>query len=173
MKSPQDRAYIAQTLRDCRAYLWDGSEGLAGSKAGREFICNAVRKAANYSPKAYMVQGVILERIVPCVSFKEWLNVVKGVPLEQLRDKRRMQAHRLAWVNQLIDEFSGQHHVTNEHDQIALEDGTRVHYSGPLLATPKYPPGPRGTGTTVHIKGTIDEDGHFQVWVPPTTEDAK
>ncbi len=68
--------------------------------------------------------------------------------------------------------------MTNEQNQVTCEgshtweDGTVVHYSGPLLAIPKYPPGPREPGVTLWLKGTIDEGGHCRVWAPLAPKDA-
>ena len=102
----EERSSIVQALTSAKQYLWDG-EGEKSINQERA-ICFALDSA--YIVDACDAFGnaetcrVIMARLSPTTSVPSWLEL-QGIPFEE-QSFPRVQAHRHAWVDQLIKEFS-------------------------------------------------------------------
>lgn len=92
------RRGVAAAFGACKKYLWDGRS----SGCLTPYICWAL--ADSEHRYALVAQDVIEKRLMGHPTVSSWLRSV-GVPPEDLTGKR-LQAHRHAWVNKLIEEFS-------------------------------------------------------------------
>jgi hypothetical protein len=100
----QRKAFV-RLLKAAKGSLWDGTPGIYGKHT---YICLSVREA--------QLDGVCLlkdskalcdeidRRMAPHITLRQWLKS-QGIPTEEL-DFIPLQAHRLAWINLLIKEFS-------------------------------------------------------------------
>lgn len=106
----------SELLITAKKYLWDGKdctqlEDLSQHKT--EYICFAITNARHFElnlpevPHFKLVRktmNMIEERLFPWNNMESWLLRRCGIPPEDLKPDR-VQAHRLAWMNQLINEF--------------------------------------------------------------------
>ena len=112
----KQRKEIALVLELSKKYLWDGvCQYYAGygnmeciPTGNTEYICHALDKASNnnleYRDSVEKIKSIISKRLGKYETLIEWLkeNGVDNVNLTYLN----VQAHRLAWINLLIKEFS-------------------------------------------------------------------
>ena len=103
----KERKTIVAALEISKLYLWDGEGEWTRDKS--EYICIALYDAWSASPKYGKVVCYIRElieyRLCGTNSLEKWLKVYMEIPADQITPQR-MQAHRLAWINLLIEEFS-------------------------------------------------------------------
>lgn len=92
------RKAIAAAFRAAKPHLWDGRKVL-----GRPTICGALYDThlANWS----LARDVVMDRLHPNATVWNWLHERANVPVRRLTD-RRVQQHRHAWLDKLIEEFS-------------------------------------------------------------------
>lgn len=89
---------IAEAFRQAKKILWTTREG---------FICFAITDADydGRNPEAVSAaKKVIEERLGKFYSLRGWL-LARDVLREDIKDPPRMQAHRHAWLDLLIEEF--------------------------------------------------------------------
>ena len=103
----KERKTIVNVLKLSKKYLSDGKDNWAYDKS--EYICVALCDVECASPKYEKVVCYIRElidfRLCGTNSLENWLRIYMGIPVDQFTPQR-MQAHRLAWINLLIEEFS-------------------------------------------------------------------
>ena len=102
------RHQIAAAFRAAKPYLWDGLSN-CNTQIKRQFICDAIclaRSSAEFGDKgAYTeAKNIIGSRLGVAMTLTEWLRQ-RGIPRDQLNNCARIQAHRHAWLDQLIAEF--------------------------------------------------------------------
>lgn len=96
------REQIAQAFKNAKKHLWNGL-GRQGKK--QEFICLAIRSRFDGDViDANTAIHIIEQRIGWCNTMSCWLTE-QGIPVSQITP-RRLQAHRHAWLDMLIAEFS-------------------------------------------------------------------
>lgn len=116
------RKEICRVLREAKQYLAANYKEVRDTDRGKpgcfkeEYICYAVATAAGpwADNSIYMITNMIESRLSPYVTFDDWLSGQPGtgVSLCQYRVRRpnemttRIQQHRHAWVDMLIEEFS-------------------------------------------------------------------
>lgn len=104
--SKADRLKIAKAFKDAKAFLWDGN-GIR-PRGKQTFICFALEEAMFCGTPAYDAYqsaiSVIALRLRPHTSLTSWLSA-QFIPSHDLTCPR-LQAHRLAWLDLLIKEFS-------------------------------------------------------------------
>lgn len=95
----QQRTDIANAFKAAKPLLYDGRK-----HGNNDFICHALMDTGVYGWD--MAIQVVSSRIYPESTFRNWLdiNVKDGVTQEDGHPK--VQQHRHAWVDQLIEEFS-------------------------------------------------------------------
>ena len=102
----RERADIVKVLTFAKSNLWDG-KGYVSDKP--TYICYALGDVECTSPKYEKVVCYIREliefRLCGNNSLEKWLKVYIGIPVDQITPQR-MQAHRHAWLDMLIEEFS-------------------------------------------------------------------
>ncbi len=93
---------IVATLKAAKEHLWDGIHRY-GLEEKEAFICFAVELAdsTNVGEKAMEIIG---KRLWPQTTMVDWL-LSQGVPKNEITSKR-VQKHRHAWLDLLIEEFS-------------------------------------------------------------------
>lgn len=102
-KTKKQRVGIARALRAAKPYLWDGHGDFV--PYGRcMYICDAVR-ATSKQEIADLTKAMISERLGYEFSLESWLVNLGGAASKQVVQPY-LQAHRLAWLDQLIEEFS-------------------------------------------------------------------
>ena len=98
---------IAAGFAAAKKYLWDGVSSQIRVYSP-EHICIALSCAFDRRKITVKVrercQEIISQRIDECPTLESWLNS-KGVKNTELT-RQRMQAHRHAWLDLLIKEFS-------------------------------------------------------------------
>ena len=96
------RAQFVRQLEACKPFLWDGksSWGLEQTK----HICIAVARGADDPKHAVTLRREIERRLENTCTLSSWL-LDQGIPPDDLT-YARLQAHRHAWVDLLIEEFS-------------------------------------------------------------------
>ena len=98
---------IAAGFAAAKQYLWDG-EFFQNPLYLPIHICTALCRASDRRKITVKVrkrcQEIISQRIDKCPTFESWL-ISKGVKNAELT-RQRMQAHRHAWLDLLIKEFS-------------------------------------------------------------------
>ena len=106
----------SELLITAKEYLWDGKddnqlEDLSQHKT--EYICFAITNARHFelnlseAPIYKLVRktrDMIEERLFPWNNMAAWLQHGACIPPEDLTPDR-VQAHRLAWMNELINEY--------------------------------------------------------------------
>lgn len=108
----KQRASIVRALKAVKPMLWDGigvgPYHAPGADNTETYICDAISQAcrdgAITKNERDLVRNLIATRIEWRFSLNRWL-VTKGVPPDEITSPR-LQAHRRAWVNLLIAEFS-------------------------------------------------------------------
>lgn len=109
--TPQKRTAILRALQAARPLIWDGTGPEPASIGANKtiYICDALLHAhTNGAIKECdfrRAKDLINERINHRFSLTQWLVEDAGVPCEDITPAR-LQAHRIAWVDQLIAEFS-------------------------------------------------------------------
>jgi hypothetical protein len=101
MKNP---TFVRQ-LEAAKKYLWDGvltSHGCIPFDRER-YICICLLNSDDVGDVTKL-RSVIESRLDGAADLDNWL-ALNGVPYYERTDKR-LQAHRLAWINKLIEEFS-------------------------------------------------------------------
>lgn len=96
-----ERQGIADALTACLPYLWNGFFGCTQSPR-QEFICHALRESGHTD--WLFAKQVIDNRLKGEGSLCDWL-LAQGIRQKYITFAR-IQAHRKAWVKQLIEEFS-------------------------------------------------------------------
>lgn len=99
----EQRKVMVRALRACKSRLWDGTENRYATPRVCHYICLALPRRHEGSTLA---RRLIKDRLLPYWSLDSWL-------YHQLGDARwsaeytteRAQAHRLAWINLLIEEL--------------------------------------------------------------------
>lgn len=95
-----ERQEIVAALKACKQFLWDGVG--RGRRRREEYICIALERT---NLPTGLTHKLIRERLgLGTSSLHTWL-VTRGVDPKDITQER-MQAHRLAWVDKLIEEFS-------------------------------------------------------------------
>lgn len=98
----KERQGIADAFRACLPYLWNGIDVRFGNSS--KFICYALERS--YSPGRLMARKVVEKRLENWKVLSDWLRIQIGEDRYQAEaNEQRMQAHRKAWVLQLIKEF--------------------------------------------------------------------
>lgn len=103
---------ISELLTEAKKYLWDGKDEKELERLDKsEYICFAILSAARNSPNevenhsTYLrCRRVIEASLFPHNCVETWLLRSAGIPAKEMTNKR-IQAHRLAWMNMLIKEF--------------------------------------------------------------------
>ena len=97
---------IAAGFVVAKQYLWDGVEEFPRNKSS--YICLALRNACNKKEISIKVclacTSVISSRLEDSFTLKIWLRA-RGIFAEDMTNAH-MQAHRHAWLDLLIKEFS-------------------------------------------------------------------
>ena len=100
------RAQFVRQLEACKPFLWDGKSSW-GFKQTR-YICIAVAYGADdlklKLEYAVTLRREIARRLENTSTLSSWL-LDQGIPPDDLTEAR-LQAHRHAWVDLLIEEFS-------------------------------------------------------------------
>lgn len=98
---------IAAGFAAAKKYLWDGVSPQTFVYLPIH-ICVAIDKAANKRKITVKIRDackrVITSRLGGCTTFRGWLKS-KGVTITEA-DEPKLQAHRHAWLDLLIKEFS-------------------------------------------------------------------
>lgn len=107
----KQRAAIVRALKAAKPLLWDGTGDAPDSWSDRPelYICDAIlnahRSGAITTEERRVARDLIHERIDRCFSLAEWLHNHAGIHYSDITPPR-LQAHRHAWLDQLIAEFS-------------------------------------------------------------------
>lgn len=98
---------IAAGFAAAKQYLWDGASPQTHVYLPKH-ICVALDKASNKTKITIGVRNackkIIANRLEGKNTFQDWLEF-KGVKVTE-NDEAKMQAHRHAWLDLLIKEFS-------------------------------------------------------------------
>lgn len=94
-----ERTQIAKAFKAAVAHLNDGIVVLGKTR----YICRALEKSN--APHWRYARAVVMARLRGADTLGIWLRYQAGVPSEELTDER-VQAHRHAWLQELIREFS-------------------------------------------------------------------
>jgi hypothetical protein len=97
----------SELIAKAKKYLWDGLDDSELNFPVTEFICYAVKRAANRPSEYGLAQTFrddIEVRMHPCNNLWSWLVHEARIPTKDLTHLT-VQAHRLAWMNQLINEY--------------------------------------------------------------------
>ena len=96
-----------QMLQAAKTRLWDGTGG-EETPDKTEFICIAVLLAVpdEHEIERAKLKRTITQRCYPANTFLGWLRE-HGVSTLDLEDDVRLQAHRLAWIDKMIEEAKG------------------------------------------------------------------
>lgn len=96
--SKKTRKTFVELLKHAKKNLCDGTDPNLNKS---EYICFAL-------PFTYTANELKIEihnRLAPHNNVWSWLHKKVGIPQRYL-NQRNVQAHRLAWINKLIEEFS-------------------------------------------------------------------
>ena len=103
-KNLKKQVHVA--LKAAKHYLRDGE---TFNNNNTDYICialtNATKDYFDLFKGAEKAKKIISGRLGSCYSFCTWLEL-NGVTEEELCDYKRLQRHRHAWLDQLIEEFS-------------------------------------------------------------------
>lgn len=102
----------SELLTEAKKYLWDGEDEKELERLDKsEYICFAILSAARNSSNEranheiyFQCRKVIESSLFPHNCVETWLLRSAGIPPKEMTHKR-IQAHRLAWMNLLIKEF--------------------------------------------------------------------
>ena len=98
---PATRNSIAEAFTACLPHLWNGKSDMRFLEKTAH-ICFALCRTKH--PAYYLATSVITHRLGNSSTVQHWL-FMQGIPVEAMTHPR-LQAHRKAWVKQLIKEFS-------------------------------------------------------------------
>lgn len=98
------RAQFVRQLEACKPFLWDGKSSWGFKQT--MYICIAVAYGADDLKLKYagILRREIERRLENASTLSSWL-LDQGTPPDDLTEAR-LQAHRHAWVDLLIEEFS-------------------------------------------------------------------
>ena len=98
------RKQLVEVFTQAKEWLWDGGPIFKLFLKSR-YICVAINEC-HYLPRAHResATAIVSKRLQGAHTLKGWLKG-KGIPEEDLTPER-MQAHRHAWLDLLIEEFS-------------------------------------------------------------------
>lgn len=106
--SCQQRKDILRALKAARPLIWDGTLP-RGNDGKMLYICDAIWRAHEngaISRRAHLAaKRLVSDRIDRRFSLEEWLLHDAGIRRSEITIAR-LQAHRIAWVDHLIAEFS-------------------------------------------------------------------
>lgn len=96
-----------QMLQAAKTRLWDGTGGKEPWNKSM-FICIALDMSVpdEHEVERGKLKRAITKRCWPSNNLSGWLNA-HGVSTVDLEDDVRLQAHRLAWIDKMIEEASG------------------------------------------------------------------
>lgn len=98
---------VHSALKAAKHYLRDGQ---SFDNNITNYICIALTNAAkddlSLCKGVEKAKKIISSRLGICYTLTTWLEI-NGVTEEELRDYKKLQQHRHAWLDQLIEEFSG------------------------------------------------------------------
>lgn len=111
----EERQGIARAFMKAKEVLWNGV-GKEAVLPQQKYICHAIdstgRWEVNHTEFGYfgMAKSIIQDRLGEYYSFERWLHAhgVSNGPRAGTGNSKLMQAHRLAWMDLLIAEFSEQ-----------------------------------------------------------------
>ena len=102
----EDRKALVKAFREGKKFLWDGKSPQApwtDNTIG--FAIALAERAGAVTPRAGTLAANLIQRRLGCHTvMRNWLED-RGVPRGDLTDER-VQAHRHAWLDLLIAEFS-------------------------------------------------------------------
>ena len=116
MKVSNEHVKTSEVLTAAKKYLWDGKDATEFEdliKPKTEFICSTITYAMRFElggssaplvKLKHKTMDIITNRLLPWNNMESWLEYAAHVPKEHLIPVL-VQAHRLAWMNQLINEF--------------------------------------------------------------------
>jgi len=96
------RKEIADVFHKAKDYLWDGKGLMFGQN---EFICHAISRTRTDWYARREARKIVMKRIYPFYTFDSWLSQQPSVKHKDMTVER-VQAHRRAWLNKLVAEFS-------------------------------------------------------------------
>ena len=103
--TPKQRAAMAAAFRAAKKHLHDGRT----DRDLTHFICFAISRAEWRGEVSHGVADLCAELINQRIGFRgsmrAWLREVARVP-DHMMTTRRIQQHRHAWLDMLIEEFS-------------------------------------------------------------------
>ncbi len=115
----EERAGIVRAFEAAKSALWDGTGSWAwgygpGGKVIEKYICNCIAKTNRWNVNenefryGNMAKQIVQERLGDHYSFERWLgaNGVSSSKSVGYNNPKMMQAHRKAWLDLLIKEFS-------------------------------------------------------------------
>ena len=101
------RKQVYDALKASKRWLSKGDDDY--EFCGTDYICIALAIVGDDNPDHYIgaekAKKIIAKRLDGCYALDTWLNL-KGVSFKDLNDYNMMQAHRHAWLDMLIKEFS-------------------------------------------------------------------
>lgn len=102
----RDRKALVKAFREGKKLLWDGRSGTHNPMDA--MICFTIGRAQSkglVSDQAYtLATNLIDQRLAGSCGMRSWLRN-QGIPEREITNER-MQAHRHAWLDLLIAEFS-------------------------------------------------------------------
>lgn len=104
--TPEQRRSIADDLRRALPLIWTGIGPMRSDQT--RFICRAIAIAGvrgEFDP-TNLAQRVVRDRLGKAPTLWRWL-MSQGIDRRELTN-RNVQAHRIAWVKLLIEEFDPQ-----------------------------------------------------------------
>lgn len=112
MRKPPNKDLV-KALKACLEYLAEDMNHARECGLVRMKICHALTRAeigckCTFDAAEYLRQRVIMERLGGHGTLNQWLVEEAGIPELDLyaEGRKHLQAHRRAWVGQLIKEFS-------------------------------------------------------------------
>lgn len=99
---------VVRVLTAAKEHLWDGTGPQLAGKV--RYICNAVhrtdgrRRSGAWGIAASEIKDMITTRINHCATLEAWLRE-QGIDHDTITPIA-IQAHRLAWIDILIEEFN-------------------------------------------------------------------
>lgn len=109
--TPTNKTAILRALKAARPLIWNGKGPSpdASETNTNPYICDAILQAFRNGDitddEKQAAKDLINDRINHRFSLKEWLELDCGIHRSEITPAR-VQAHRIAWVDQLIAEFS-------------------------------------------------------------------
>lgn len=112
----QQLGRMIEILKECRQHLWDGTKTMPGYRNTTTYICFAIERItppdAKWGEAAYVEEYKLRNAVKDAIhrglnrisTFDNYLHC-KGVAVHSMRYKQ-IQALRLAWVNQMIADWT-------------------------------------------------------------------